>query len=180
MAQERGAPWSRWDNPASNFVPLNNEPLRQQYDAPTGAPLGAAVGSPLVNYPEARLLNYTNSPDPLYYNCYYGVPNNPRTLVDLCLRDLGCCETTCCPNYSWQDKYGWAVALIIVFGAVVLIAGIIWLLVWLFNRAQDKRQRRYFESGQGISPASSQVSVAPPPPPGYGANYGPGAKDYRY
>ncbi|KAK0396856.1 hypothetical protein QR680_001885 [Steinernema hermaphroditum] len=177
MAQDRSGPWSRWDQPGSNFLPLNNAPLRQQYDAPTGM-AGGSISAQLGNYQDAKLLNYNDSVDPLFYNCFYGAANNPERIIVQCLKDIGCCETTCCPNYAWQDKYGWAVALIIVFGAIVLIAGIIWLLVWLFNRAQDKRQRRYFESAQGISPAASQVSVAPPPPGHY--NYAPSHKDYRY
>ncbi|TMS36470.1 hypothetical protein L596_003621 [Steinernema carpocapsae] len=175
MAQDRGAPWSRWDQPGSNFVPLNNAPLRQMYDAPAGVGGGNAIFQP-QNYNEATLQNYTDSPDPLYYNCYYGVPNNAQRMLEMCLKDIGCCEKTCCPNTAWQDKYGWAVALIVVFCALVLLAGVIWLLVWLFNRAQDKRQRRYFESSQGISPAPSQMNVAQPPPGHF--NYGP--KNYRY
>ncbi|ETN82421.1 hypothetical protein NECAME_17726, partial [Necator americanus] len=43
---------------------------------------------------------------------------------------------------GWHNKYGWAVALIVIFCILVVIAVAIWLIVWLINRAKDKRQKR--------------------------------------
>ncbi len=57
-----------------------------------------------------------------------------------------------------EAKYGWAVALIVIFCILVVIAVAVWLVVWLINRSQDKRQKRLLASQQEISPSPSQVN----------------------
>ncbi|VDM27036.1 unnamed protein product, partial [Toxocara canis] len=88
-----------------------------------------------------------------FLDCIYGVPNSAARFVELCLRDNGCCNTGCCSNHSWQEKYRWALALIIIFCILVIIAFAVWLFCWLFNRTKDKRQKKLLlGSSQGVSP----------------------------
>uniref|UniRef100_A0A0K0CV56 CX domain-containing protein n=1 Tax=Angiostrongylus cantonensis TaxID=6313 RepID=A0A0K0CV56_ANGCA len=67
-------------------------------------------------------------------------------IVEQCYKDIGCCQFGCCENeiitlLSICD-YGWAVALIVIFCILVIIAFLIWLVVWLINRSKDKRQKQ--------------------------------------
>ncbi|VDD93321.1 unnamed protein product, partial [Enterobius vermicularis] len=80
--------------------------------------------------------------NPDFLDCIYAAPNGLGRVVEQCLVDIGCCATTCCNNTSWQTKYRWAVALICIFSALVLIALVAWLLSYLFNRQKDKRQKK--------------------------------------
>ncbi|VDL83586.1 unnamed protein product [Nippostrongylus brasiliensis] len=59
---------------------------------------------------------------------------------------------------SRRNKYGWAVALIVIFCFLVVLTVIISLIVWLINRAKDKRQKRLLDD-QGLSRATSRVSL---------------------
>ena len=85
--------------------------------------------------------------------------------------------------------------MIVIFCILVIIAFVIWLVVWLINRARDKQQRReLLESPHDMSPAQSQVNVGgpygggppsmggPPPQQGMpGPYYQPyGSKPYQY
>ncbi|KIH60050.1 hypothetical protein ANCDUO_09707, partial [Ancylostoma duodenale] len=56
-----------------------------------------------------------------------------------------------------KEKYGWAVALIVVFCILVIIAVVISMIVWLINRSKDKKQKRLLEDA-GLSRATSNVS----------------------
>ncbi|RCN24890.1 hypothetical protein ANCCAN_29404 [Ancylostoma caninum] len=79
-----------------------------------------------------------------------------------------------------HNKYGWAVALIVIFCILVVIAVAIWLIVWLINRSKDKQQKRevMYDQTSFTSPTPvpgneilpvEQYSFEPP--------Y---ARDYRY
>lgn len=46
------------------------------------------------------------------------------------------------PRTFRHNRYGWAVALIVIFCILVIVAFVIWLVVWLFNRSKDKQQKR--------------------------------------
>uniref|UniRef100_A0A158R4U3 CX domain-containing protein n=1 Tax=Syphacia muris TaxID=451379 RepID=A0A158R4U3_9BILA len=104
---------------------------------------------------------YMDNPD--FLDCIYSPPNGVGRIVEQCLADIGCCATTCCKNTS-QTKYRWAVALISIFSALVLIALVASLLTWLYNRQKDKRQKKLLaeSTNRGISPAPSQLSVNDP------------------
>ncbi|VDO34828.1 unnamed protein product [Haemonchus placei] len=91
---------------------------------------------------ERGLENRLNAVDPAFYDCFYGIANTQQTVVERCYKDIGCCQYGCCDNDDWHNKYGWAVALIVIFCILVIIAFAIWLAVWLINRAKDKRQKR--------------------------------------
>ncbi|CAB3403881.1 unnamed protein product [Caenorhabditis bovis] len=89
-----------------------------------------------------------NTIDPSFYDCLYSVANTGNTVIERCYKDIGCCADGCCKNSYWRNRYGWAVALIVIFCCLVIIAFVIWLVVWLFNRAKDKQQKRelYYET----------------------------------
>ncbi|KHJ87816.1 hypothetical protein OESDEN_12401, partial [Oesophagostomum dentatum] len=97
-----------------------------------------------------------NTIDPSFYDCMYSTTLG-QTVIERCYKDFGCCATTCCSNEDWKNKYGWAVALIVIFCALVVIAVIIWMIVWLINRSKDKKQKRLLED-TGLSRATSNVS----------------------
>ncbi|KAH7732078.1 Protein F59B10.3 [Aphelenchoides avenae] len=162
MAQEPYAPWSRWDAPGFQYVPHNTIPpaaIRQLDNPAYAVPLGEAnpalAGATLVD-------QRVSASDPSFYDCIYGIPNSAQQIIEQCYVDYGCCQNGCCENTSWPVKYGAAVALICIFAALVVIAVIIWLVVWLINRARDKQQRRLLET-PSVSPAPSQANVVPPP-----------------
>ncbi|VBB27607.1 unnamed protein product [Acanthocheilonema viteae] len=60
-----------------------------------------------------------------------------------------------------QEKYAWAIALLAIFCFVVLFSLFMILFCWLYNRARDKRQKRFIgQSMGGMSPAISQANLA--------------------
>lgn len=186
MAQEPAAPWSRWDAPGFQFISSNTEPPARYYDTGSFTGLqgtlgnglqGTQVGSQPVRQPfvQGILIDQRVNPDnPDFLDCVYGAQNTAGRVVEQCLRDIGCCATTCCDNLSWQDKYRWAVALIVIFCILVVIAFVAWLFCWLFNRAKDKRQKKLMAgSPRGLSPVPSQVSVSGRPGGQSGIGYYP-------
>ncbi|CAI4224208.1 unnamed protein product [Auanema sp. JU1783] len=99
-----------------------------------------------------------NSIDPSYYDCIYRLANRANVIVDQCHKSLGCCESGCCSNTSWNVKYGFAVALIVLF-CLLVIGGVIFTLsCWLINRAKDKKLRKELNERQEI-----EFSSAPTP-----------------
>ncbi|KAI6185122.1 hypothetical protein M3Y99_01958600 [Aphelenchoides fujianensis] len=158
MAQEPRSPWSRWDVPGFRYVPHNViQPIsNRQFDAPSY--VLPQPGAPAPSLSDATLLDQrVNDDDPSFYDCIYGIPNSIQQVVEQCYVDLGCCEGGCCENSSWKEKYAAAVALICIFSALVIIAFIVWLIIWLINRSRDKAQRANYES-------QSQMTMPSPPP----------------
>ncbi|KJH52064.1 hypothetical protein DICVIV_01766 [Dictyocaulus viviparus] len=100
--------------------------------------------------------------DPWFYDCYYGIANSQVRIVEHCYKDIGCCQYGCCDNVDWHVKYGWAVALIVIFCILVVIAFVIWLIVWLINRSKDKRQKQdlIYEQSAFASPTLLQRPLA--------------------
>ncbi|VDM61691.1 unnamed protein product [Angiostrongylus costaricensis] len=94
--------------------------------------------------------------DPSFYDCVYSTPFG-RTIIERCYKDFGCCLTTCCSDQDWKIKYAWALALIVAFCALVVLAVVIWMIVWLVNRNKDKKQKRLLEDS-GMPQANSNVS----------------------
>ncbi|KAK6766862.1 hypothetical protein RB195_026250 [Necator americanus] len=123
-----------------------------------------------------------NTIDPSFYDCVYSTTMG-QTIIERCYKDIGCCATTCCSNDDWKNKYGWAVALIVVFCILVIIAVVIWMIVWLINRSKDKKQKRLLEDS-GLSRATSNMSLAQSTPNGYhfgtGPYQSPPGAGYRY
>ncbi|CAJ0576268.1 unnamed protein product, partial [Mesorhabditis spiculigera] len=213
MAAEPAAPWSRWDtygsiatstyrsvfgnnqqqnannqyngNYNNNFNNNNNNLLQQrQFDSPfLQQQVGSNSGSVLV---KAGLIRQDyNQLDPNFYDCVYAVANTANTVTETCYKEIGCCAGGCCPNSYWHEKYGWAVALIVIFCIFVIIGVAVWLVVWLMNRTRDKQQRRDMMSAQsGISPAHSQTSLynrqQTPIYSPYGQNMPPATNHYKY
>ncbi|ETN81689.1 hypothetical protein NECAME_17846, partial [Necator americanus] len=120
-------------------------PFQRQFD--TSARMGVISSSQGLgngqNIVRTALVDQrVNTVDPSFYDCFYGIANTQATVVERCYKDIGCCQYGCCHNHDWHNKYGWAVALIVIFCILVVIAVAIWLIVWLINRAKDKRQKR--------------------------------------
>ncbi|KHN83154.1 Uncharacterized protein F59B10.3 [Toxocara canis] len=162
MAQEPAAPWSRWDAPGFQFISSNTVPSVPQYDTGiVGSEPIVGAGTVVSDGQFGELVGQrTNADNADFLDCIYGVPNSAARFVELCLRDNGCCNTGCCSNHSWQEKYRWALALIIIFCILVIIAFAVWLFCWLFNRTKDKRQKKLLlGSSQGVSPAPSEASI---------------------
>ncbi|ETN80278.1 hypothetical protein NECAME_02410 [Necator americanus] len=180
MAADRSSPWSRWDVPAWNnlkmcFFPTNSARWlcvsyvlcsgdfgpspqydsginRVQYD--TG--VSNAITSQSQSLIRSALVDQKiNTIDPSFYDCVYSTTMG-QTIIERCYKDIGCCATTCCSNDDWKNKYGWAVALIVVFCILVIIAVVIWMIVWLINRSKDKKQKRLLEDS-GLSRATSNL-----------------------
>ncbi|KAM3727015.1 Uncharacterized protein ACO02O_03707 [Dirofilaria immitis] len=163
MAQVPPSPWSRWDAPGFQYV-LNKtkSPFPLQYDTGfenSGTQFENATQQRLVG--ASKLLDQkSNSNDLNFIDCIYGVENSPIRFVEQCLASSGCCETTCCKNRSWQEKYVWAVALLAIFCSFVILFLFVTLFCWLYNRSRDKRQKRFIsESMDGMSPAVSQANL---------------------
>ncbi|EJW83667.1 hypothetical protein WUBG_05420, partial [Wuchereria bancrofti] len=56
--------------------------------------------------------------------------------------------------------YAWAIALLALFCVFVLLSLFVTLFCWLYNRAKDKRQKRFInQSLDGMSPAISQANL---------------------
>jgi len=192
MAQEPRAPWSRWDLPGLQYMAPSTsarpyygpwtassapgQQPRQQYDGVGGSlPLIGSATPVVNNVPSitgAKLVSKDANPtDPSFYNCVYSIPNSIQEIIQQCHVDLGCCETTCCEN-NWKTKYGWALALLLLFCLAVLFSLLVWLVVWLINRARDKQQRRKLlgnanqPSGR-LTPASSHHNISPYATAGY-------------
>uniref|UniRef100_A0A914CAW0 CX domain-containing protein n=1 Tax=Acrobeloides nanus TaxID=290746 RepID=A0A914CAW0_9BILA len=177
MAQEPISPWSRWDAPGFQYISHNTQPPQRQFDQPQPfSGVTSAFNGPTRQFEQISFV--TSSPnvnDPSFIDCVYNLAGGTQQVVQQCYIDIGCCATTCCDNVSWAEKYGWAVALLVIFCIIVVIAFIIWFIVWLINRARDKQQRKQLieTPPQGMSPAQSQVHVGSPyqdgaPNPGYG------------
>ncbi|PIO69899.1 hypothetical protein TELCIR_08266 [Teladorsagia circumcincta] len=170
MAADRPGPWSRWDVPANEILP-------PQYDTgASGIGGGARIGGVSFFEPSTILrtglvVKKINTIDPSFYDCVYN-SSLGQVVIERCYKDLGCCATTCCTNEDWKNKYGWAVALIVVFCIIVVIAVIVSLIVWLINRAKDKRQKRLLDDS-GLSRATSSMSLAQSTPGGYHFGTGP-------
>uniref|UniRef100_A0A0M3HYQ8 CX domain-containing protein n=2 Tax=Ascaris TaxID=6251 RepID=A0A0M3HYQ8_ASCLU len=165
MAQAPAAPWSRWDAPGFQFISSNTAPPAIQYDTGVGLPPSDSFigeGGTFIGSNQLALVGQrVNADNPEFLDCIYGAPNTAAQYVELCLRDNGCCQMGCCENVSWQEKYRWALALIIIFCIFVVIVVVVSIFCWLFNRAKDKRQKKMLlGSTQGLSPAASQASIA--------------------
>ncbi|CAJ0914113.1 unnamed protein product, partial [Mesorhabditis belari] len=144
----------------AQVLPNNNNFLQRQFDASQQQQqqFFASTGFPLIKAGLVRR-DY-NQQDPNFYDCVYAVANTANTVTETCYKEIGCCEGGCCPNSYWHEKYGWAVALIVIFCIFVIIGVAVWLVVWLMNRSRDKQMRRDLASAQsGISPAHSQTSL---------------------
>ncbi|GMT35896.1 hypothetical protein PFISCL1PPCAC_27193, partial [Pristionchus fissidentatus] len=205
MAADNSAPWSRWDAPGFQYVSTNTQPTIQQRVFDNGFNNGFNNGQNGFNgangfagmnngfsnvqrdssqngfFVRSMLVDQRiNSLDPSFYDCVYSVANSASTVIEQCYKDIGCCASTCCPNDAWRDKYGWAVALIVIFCIFILVVMAIVLFCWLFNRAADKNQKKELLTNAGLSPAHSQLSLAPPPPPAaYNTGYvSPGGYHY--
>jgi hypothetical protein len=169
MAAEPNAPWSRWDAPGFQYVSQNTAPPNRQFDTVQYTITNSSFGNNGINnnnnniryYDDGRLVDSRpNANDPAFIDCVYQSVNGGAQIVQQCYKDFGCCDHRCCEGSSWAEKYGWAVALIVIFCILVIIAFLIWLFVWLINRSRDKKQRReLLESPQGMSPAQSQVNI---------------------
>ncbi|WKY16546.1 hypothetical protein Q1695_001307 [Nippostrongylus brasiliensis] len=135
-----------------------------QFD--TGVVTGGFSGfaQPVQLVRTALIEQHVNTIDPSFYDCVYNTSIG-QTVIERCYKDLGCCATTCCNNDEWRNKYGWAVALIVIFCFLVVLTVIISLIVWLINRAKDKRQKRLLDD-QGLSRATSRMSLAQSTPNG--------------
>ncbi|CAJ0609246.1 unnamed protein product [Cylicocyclus nassatus] len=185
MAADRSSPWSRWDVPGAEYSPpsIQNDAgivgTRFQYD--TGTNVGTNVATNVLSNlitPQTQSLIRTglvdqkvNTIDPSFYDCMYSTTVG-QTIIERCYKDIGCCATTCCNNDDWKNKYGWAVALIVIFCILVVIAVVIWMIVWLINRSKDKKQKRLLEDS-GLSRATSNMSLAQSTPNGYHFGTGP-------
>ncbi|CAG9539217.1 unnamed protein product [Cercopithifilaria johnstoni] len=164
MAQVSPPPWSRWDAPGYQYVSNKTKPpFPLQYDSGLenpGLQFGDLTRQRLVG--AGKLLDQKiNANDANFIDCIYGIENSPIRVIARCLANIGCCETTCCENRSWHEKYAWAVALLAIFCAVVLCSLFVILFCWLYNRARDKSQKRFIsQSMGGMSPAISQANLA--------------------
>uniref|UniRef100_A0A915PKM8 Uncharacterized protein n=1 Tax=Setaria digitata TaxID=48799 RepID=A0A915PKM8_9BILA len=164
MAQVPPSPWSRWDAPGYQYVSNQTKPpLLMLHDA------GFEDPNPQVRNETrqrlmiaARLLDQKrNQIDANFVDCIYGIENSPTRIMERCLASTGCCETACCKNRSWQEKYAWAIALLAVFCILVLISLSVTLFCWLYNRARDKHQKQLINESMGeMSPAVSQANMA--------------------
>ncbi|CAD6195756.1 unnamed protein product [Caenorhabditis auriculariae] len=122
-----------------------------------------------------------NTIDPSFYDCIYNVANTGGTVIERCYKDIGCCNDGCCKNGDWHNKYGWAVALIVIFCILVIIAFVIWLVVWLFNRSKDKQLKRemYYEDTYSQMP-TPQPTPTHYPPEQYSYDPARDRDNYRY
>ncbi|CEF59902.1 Hypothetical protein SRAE_X000164500 [Strongyloides ratti] len=151
MAQEPLSPWSRWDPEGYQFIPSITTTTIQsifnrQYDAPSSGGVAGSVYTTVVQPIQGTLQSQRLSPNQTnIVNCYYGFDNTLERQVISCYKDLGCCSKGCCEDASWNVKYGFSVALIVIFAVIVLAAFIIWFAIWLINRSKDKKMREEVE-----------------------------------
>ncbi|KAF8386579.1 hypothetical protein PRIPAC_75721 [Pristionchus pacificus] len=184
MASDNSAPWSQWDAPGFQYVTTNTQPtIRRVFDPSSGNVYYGGVNNPVVKSAfvkrdaalSSSLKFFTqitsggtlvdqriNSLDPSFTDCVYSIPNSAARIVDTCYKNIGCCEEGCCSNDTWTDEYGWAVALIVVFCLLVLIAVFLILCCWLRNRSRDKRQRSDLLKGAGFSPSQLTIDSQTP------------------
>ncbi|CAI2356641.1 unnamed protein product [Caenorhabditis sp. 36 PRJEB53466] len=144
--------WSRWDSPDTE--PKNITSLRTIEKL-----LSDAIEAPRTVLFEKRV----NAFDPSFYDCVYSIADSSETITERCYRDIGCCASGCCTNTEWQEKYGWAVALICMFSLVVITTVICWMGIWLCNRRKDKNQRKEllkFGSSSSVSNMSFAYPIA--------------------
>ncbi|WKX97752.1 hypothetical protein Q1695_013434 [Nippostrongylus brasiliensis] len=165
---------SRWDGLATTL-----NPFQRQFDTPN---LNSALGNGQNVVRTALVSQKINTVDPSFYDCFYGIANTQSQVVERCYKDIGCCQYGCCNNDSWHTKYGWAVALIVIFCILVIIAFAIWLVVWLINRSKDKRQKRelMYEQASFSSPTPLPTPIAETPPVEQYSFEPPYAASYRY
>ncbi|CAJ0607232.1 unnamed protein product [Cylicocyclus nassatus] len=167
---------SRWNGLATTISPY----LRQSdQTVKTGVVQSGQVLGNGQNIVRTALVDQkVNTVDPSFYDCFYGIANTQSTVVERCYKDIGCCQYGCCNNDDWHTKYGWAVALIVIFCILVVIAFVAWLIVWLINRAKDKREKRDYDQTSFASPSPTTMNEVPPL-----EQYSfepPYARDYRY
>uniref|UniRef100_A0AC35TZ79 CX domain-containing protein n=1 Tax=Rhabditophanes sp. KR3021 TaxID=114890 RepID=A0AC35TZ79_9BILA len=161
MAQEPLSPWSRWDPEGFQFIPATTSTLppsltaprqlinNRQFDAPVNGGVNNGVVNTVLRAAQGTLQDQSiNQNDTTLVNCYYGFNNLPERALITCYQELGCCERGCCVDGSWGTKYGWAVALICIFSFFVILAGVIWFVLWLVNRSKDKQLRAEIENDQ--------------------------------
>uniref|UniRef100_A0A0N5A0H2 CX domain-containing protein n=1 Tax=Parastrongyloides trichosuri TaxID=131310 RepID=A0A0N5A0H2_PARTI len=180
MAQEPQSPWSRWDPAGYQFIPsitttTVQSVLNRQYDAPSSGGIAGSTYTTVVEPMQGTLQSQRLNPNNTnLVNCYYGFENTLERTVISCYNDLGCCKRGCCEDASWDVKYGFSVALIVIFSVIVIAAVVFWFVIWLINRSKDKKMREEIEyhsdqvnNGQGgnpinmSSPYNSQNFVSP-------------------
>ncbi|KAK6033100.1 hypothetical protein OSTOST_00696 [Ostertagia ostertagi] len=166
MAADRPGPWSRWDVPGASGLGGGASVGGVSFFEPS-----SILRTGLVDQKINKIIRNVTAIDPSFYDCVYN-SSLGQVVIERCYKDLGCCATTCCTNEDWKNKYGWAVALIVVFCIIVVIAVIVSLIVWLINRAKDKRQKRLLDDS-GLSRATSNMSLAQSTPGGYHFGTGP-------
>ncbi|VDN57017.1 unnamed protein product [Dracunculus medinensis] len=150
MAQEPVAPWSRWDPPG--YQPLTSyAPDFFQNDNFDDSGLSQ------TRFVQGTLLEQRPSAISGFVECIYGLPNSTERIIEQCLNEVGCCATGCCESRRWIDQYRWAVALIVIFCIFVVIAVVVWFVIWLINRSKDKQLRQNLRE---MSSANSQVSLS--------------------
>ncbi|VDN07784.1 unnamed protein product [Thelazia callipaeda] len=162
MAQAPPSPWSRWDAPGYQYVSNQTEaPYAIHHDTGFEDPSSQTSSAVLPRLGASRLIEQRRFPDDEdFVECVYGVEKSVVRYIERCLAKDGCCETTCCKN-RWEEGYNWAVALLIIFCVLVILALFITLFCWLYNRAKDKHQKRLInESMGGLSPAISKANMA--------------------
>ncbi|MFH4975283.1 hypothetical protein AB6A40_001992 [Gnathostoma spinigerum] len=164
MAEEIAVSRSRWDAPGFQYVPSNTLPPAVVQSGTGVSAFQQSEEIPVYfhsDYVIGHLISQRQSPNhPEFLECVYGTRDSAGQIVQECLKEFGCCDTTCCSDLSWREKYAWALALIIVFAALVVIAFILWLFIWLFNRAKDKKQKKeMYGSQRPLSPSASQLSL---------------------
>ncbi|KHJ92204.1 hypothetical protein OESDEN_07913 [Oesophagostomum dentatum] len=81
---------------------------------------------------------------------------------------------------GWHNKYGWAVALIVIFCILVVIAVVVWLIVWLINRAKDKREKRDITYDQTSFASQTPLPANEIAPVEQYSFEPPYSRDYRY
>uniref|UniRef100_A0A0N5BCK2 CX domain-containing protein n=1 Tax=Strongyloides papillosus TaxID=174720 RepID=A0A0N5BCK2_STREA len=170
MAQEPQSPWSRWDPEGFQFIPsittTVQSVLNRQYDAPASGGVSGSVYTTVMQPIQGTLQSQRLSPNQTnIVNCYYGFENTLERQVISCYKDLGCCDKGCCEDASWNVKYGFSVALIVIFSVIVLAAFAIWFVIWLINRSKDKKLREeieYHSDQVNNPPVSNQVHMPSP------------------
>ncbi|VDM59038.1 unnamed protein product [Angiostrongylus costaricensis] len=138
-----------------SFSVPTTRPFQRQYD--TGSIRANILGNGQNLIRTTLVDQKINTVDPSFYDCFYGIANSQSRIVEQCYKDIGCCQFGCCENDDWHVKYGWAVALIVIFCILVIIAFLIWLVVWLINRSKDKRQKQEIMYEQTRFPTVSSL-----------------------
>ncbi|KAI6188770.1 hypothetical protein M3Y98_00389800 [Aphelenchoides besseyi] len=184
MAQEPASPWSRWDVPGYRYVPHNViQPIsNRQFDSPSY--VLPQPGTQAQSLSDATLLEqrvngkYTTT----MIRLFMIVSTDFQTRFNRWLSNATwiwvVAMVVAAKTYHGtflvlfvvmkefrKEKYGAAVALICIFCAIVIIAFIVWLIIWLINRSRDKAQRANYEA-QMTTPSPPPI-YAPAAPNGY-------------